>query len=254
MRRTTILLTISAAACCVSTPARAETILLGPTPYLSAADSPFDLSGLGTTFFLEDFEQVEPPSRDPFRTPGIRETIGAQVWGSAIPPFGQSDSVDSDDGVIDGNGSAGRSLLGAPLFVSGTSVAFGIRLEFDESVLGGLPSAVGFVLTDTGTGGFLSIEPFGRSGSSLTRVESFVLGDGEQLGGTAEDRFYGVVDPRGIGSVEIIVGGPLDELPILEVDHVQYGAVVPEPSTFVLAGSALLTMIPVLFASQNRCA
>ena len=40
-------------------PASAETIFFGPTPYLSAADSPFDLSGLGTTFFLEDFEDGE---------------------------------------------------------------------------------------------------------------------------------------------------------------------------------------------------
>src|SRR5690242_6738717 len=38
---------------------------LGPTPYLSRADSPFDLSGLGTTFFLEDFEDHA------LNTPGV---------------------------------------------------------------------------------------------------------------------------------------------------------------------------------------
>ena len=224
--------------------ARGETIFLGPTPYLSAADSPFDLSGLGTTFFLEDFEQTEPPQREPFRTPGIRETSGAQAWGSSSPPFGQSDSVDADDGVIDGNGSGGRSLLAAPLFATGSSVAFGIRLEFDEAVLGGLPSAVGFVLTDTGTGGFFSFEPFERSGNSLGRVELFVLGDGELFGGTAEDRFFGVTHPAGIASVEIIVGGPLDEFPILEIDHVQYGLIVPEPSALLLFAAGIVVFLP----------
>jgi len=34
----------------------AQVTFLGPTPYLSSADSPFDLSGLGTAYFLEDFE------------------------------------------------------------------------------------------------------------------------------------------------------------------------------------------------------
>ena len=33
-----------------------EVTFLGPSPYLSRADSPFDLSVLGTEFFLEDFE------------------------------------------------------------------------------------------------------------------------------------------------------------------------------------------------------
>ena len=58
MRIATILLTISAAACCACS-TEAEVIVIGPRPYLSAADSPFDMSGLGTTFFLEDFEDGE---------------------------------------------------------------------------------------------------------------------------------------------------------------------------------------------------
>ena len=47
----------------------AATMFLGPTPYLSQADSPFDLSELGTTFFLEDFEDGE------LNTPGIFQPI-----------------------------------------------------------------------------------------------------------------------------------------------------------------------------------
>jgi len=89
----------------LSTPAANATItLFGPTPYLSAADSPFNLSGRGTTFFLEDFEDGL------INTPGLNIS---QVFGGATvnPPGSLTDSVDADDGVIDGSGTAGHSLL-----------------------------------------------------------------------------------------------------------------------------------------------
>ena len=244
MRLTTVLLTICTAAFCCRA-ARAETIFLGPTPYLSAADSPFDLSGLGTTFYLEDFEDPEPLSNQVFRTPGIRETFGAQPWGPSSPPFIQTDSVDADDGVIDGDGSQGRSLPGQPLFISGSTIGLGIRLEFDEAVLGGLPSAVGFTLTDTGTGGLFSYEPFNRSAQSLGRVELSVPGDGDIHGATAEDRFFGVTDPHGIGSMIITLRGPLEQLVQLEIDHVQYGNIVPEPSGLFLFVAGLVVILAV---------
>lgn len=38
------------------TSARSEVTFLEPTPYLSVADSPFDLSGVGSTAYFEDFE------------------------------------------------------------------------------------------------------------------------------------------------------------------------------------------------------
>ena len=120
----------------------AETITFGPTPYLSEADSPFDLSGLETTFFLEDFEDSK------LNTPGV-SPIGAVVR----KPSSSTDSVDGDDGLIDGNGTLGYSL--EPTFglcsatVDGTpSCSLSLGLDFDPVFDGQLPNAFGFVLTD----------------------------------------------------------------------------------------------------------
>src|SRR5512144_1524374 len=70
---------------------------LGPTPYLSAADSPFPL-GTGT-FCLEDFEGAG------FDVPGVTGN------GSLVTPGPITDSVDGDDGTIDGFGTAGQSYF-----------------------------------------------------------------------------------------------------------------------------------------------
>ncbi len=113
---------------------------LGPIPYLSQADSPFDLSGLGTTFFLEDFEDGV------LNTPGVTASSDAGeliVNGPDLSAF--SDSVDGDDGAIDGSGSQGRAL--APVNQVGSS-ALGVTFTFDANELGGLPTEAGVVWTD----------------------------------------------------------------------------------------------------------
>jgi len=70
---------------------------LGPTPYLSAADSPFPL-GTGT-FCLEDFEGAG------FDVPGVTGNGSLTLAGSI------TDSVDGDDGTIDGSGTGGQSYF-----------------------------------------------------------------------------------------------------------------------------------------------
>jgi hypothetical protein len=72
------------------------------------------------------------------------------------------------------------------------------------------------------------LEAFGPGLVSLGTFGPFSVGDGNNLGGSAEDRFFGVQDLGGILAISLtsLIGA-------LEVDHVQYG-VVPEPSTFVL--------------------
>ena len=86
--------------------AHAEVTFLGPTPYFSVADSPFEMSALGTTYFLEDFEDG-----DFDLPPGVR-TYDDDVRA----PRPTTDSVDGDDGVIDGSGTQGHSLR--PPFVA----------------------------------------------------------------------------------------------------------------------------------------
>jgi hypothetical protein len=176
--------------------ARAQT-LYGPTPYLCAADSPFDMSGLGVTFFLETFED------NMLNTPGVTASVGDPTSGGLV------DSVDCDDGVIDGSGSGGHSW-----FYIGGSV--GVRFTFDAGALGGLPTRAGIVWTDGA--GDTTFEAFGPSGESIGTIGPVSIADGSYSGTTAEDRFFGVQYALGISAIHIsnTFGG-------IEVDHLQYG-------------------------------
>src|SRR5262249_29999913 len=87
-------------------------LFLGPVPYLGKADSPFDLSGLGNTFFVDDFEHEPTFNQDHqlWQVPGVTVTTGDQSFSPRIISDltlgygGLVDSVDEDDGVIDGAG------------------------------------------------------------------------------------------------------------------------------------------------------
>ena len=141
-------------------PPPAPLTFLGPTPYLSQADSPFDLSGLGVSFFLEDFEDHL------FDTPGV--SGNGFVVGDVFSAFpGVIDSVDGDDGVINGictvpvitpPANVGDpnwgQLAGLTDFCDSYSRggSEGITFTFDEaaltSALGGFPTHVGIAWTD----------------------------------------------------------------------------------------------------------
>jgi hypothetical protein len=191
----------------------AGTVLFGPgdDPYLSVEDSPFfALNGL----VVEDME-------DGFNTPGVVSNFGARLG-----PGGATDSVDADDGVIDGSGNNGSSYF----YGAG---ATGIAFTFDEFVLGALPRFAGIVWTDGA--GEITFEAFDGDGNSL----GVLTGDhalGGLNGGTDEDRFYGVRSTSGIGSIHIrnAFGG-------IEVDHLQF--IIPTGATApVLAGACLATL------------
>lgn len=185
---------VAALAMALSATAHAATFV-GPTPYLSQADSAFLPNG---TFHLEDFED------NALSTPGVTPTAGA-----VIGPGSLTDSVDADDGALDGFGLAGHSFFSA----SGPA---GIRFDFDAGVLGALPTAAGIVWTD-GEGSF-SFEAFDPMGASLGTLGPFPAG-GSVSGETAEDRLVGVYDAGGVSAIVIsnTAGG-------IEVDHLQYGA------------------------------
>ena len=191
--------------------------LLGPTPYLSFADSPFNAlsSGGGFSYFhLETFENGL------FDSPGVSANNGVVVGPSSI-----TDSVDGDDGVIDGSGNGGHSFFG-----------FGsVTFTFNATTLGALPTHAGIVWTDgQNNPTFEAFDGFGVSLGTLTGTSS----DGLINGGTAEDRFFGAYDPTGISAITITDAS-------WEVDHLQYGLAVsvPEPATnAVLAGAAALAL------------
>jgi IPTL-CTERM motif len=191
----------------VSTSGLAQTFI-GPTAYLSKNDSPFLASINAGTTFLETFESGA------LATPGVTTSAGA-VFG----PSGITDSVDADDGVIDGSGTGGHS------FFSGDG-AGGITFTFSAAVLGHLPTQVGIVWTD-GAGTTL-FEAFGPGGVPLGQIGPVAIADGTFSGTTAEDRFFGVTNPGGISSIRIsnTSGG-------IEVDHLQYGLFGAAPAAAI---------------------
>lgn len=202
----------------------ANAALLGPTSYSSFADSPF-AGGSFSYFNLETFED------------GLLNTPGVSVNGSPVVlfPSGFTDSVDGDNGPIDGSGTSGRSLFSA-------DGAIGIRFTFNAATLGSLPTSAGIVWTDGS--GATTFEAFGPGNVSLGTL-SATTADGSSSGTTAEDRFYGI---EGLGAIQSILirnasGG-------IEVDHLQYGlastsTAVPEPFTIIgtlVGGTAALRM------------
>lgn len=189
--------------------AEGGTVFLGPTPYLCIEDSPFDLSGLGTTFFLEDAED------------GAINTPGLAVTGSITGPGGITDSVDCDDGVIDGLGQLGRSIFGP-----GNP---GLTITFDEVELGAFPTAAGVVWTDGSTFNNVTFEAFDANGASLGTVVGLNIGDGSFNSGTAEDRFFGVHHTGGISKLNI-KNQALGAGSGIEIDHIQYGASTIAPA------------------------
>lgn len=190
------------------------------TPYLQFSDSPF--ASFAT---LEDFE-------DGSLAAGVSASSGF-VTDPRLSA--RVDSVDGDDGVIDGKGSGGRSWS-----VGTTSVTF----TFDAAALGQLPTHVGVVWTDNDShiGGprrdNVLVRVFDAQGQSLGFTGADNVGDDSVLGGTtAEDVFFGAVFLGGIMAIQIVsLGGNLQ----WEVDHLQFGVrPVPVPGALVLFGSAL---------------
>jgi hypothetical protein len=145
--------------------------------------------------------------------------------GNVLGPGGATDSVDGDDGAIDGFGTRGHSWF----FSAG---AAGVTFTFS----GSLPTAAGIVWTDGA--GTTTFEAFGPGMVSLGTIGPLAIADGSFGGTTAEDRFFGVQDASGILAVRLsnTSGG-------IELDHVQYGRMpvdnVPEPVSLALLGLGL---------------
>ena len=195
--------------------ASAPAALYGPTPYLSFANSPFN--GLSfASFSLEDFEDGV------LNVPGVTASAG-----SVIPPGFEPyiDSVDADDGTIDGSGLDGHSLYNP----SGSA---GIAFTFTDT----LPTHAGIVWTDGA--GTITFEAWDAGGVSLGTLTGTHGVSGSWAGQTDSDRFYGASDMGGISRIHI-----MNSSAGIEVDHLQYG-VVPVPGA-VLLGMLGLSVVGV---------
>ena len=223
---------ITAAPLLVSSPAHAQ--LLGPTPYLSFADSPFN-GGSFSYFHLEDFEDLQ------LNTPGVSVNQGTVINNSNSSGI---DSVDADDGGINGSGSNGATIFHP------TSMTF----SFSAAALGGsLPTHVGIVWTDGTPGGLVSFQAFDQN-NVLIGTTSVNLGDSSFFGETAEDRFLGVINAGGISRILITDNESQNNL---EVDHLQYGlagssAAAPEPATLALLAVGLLPVAGAVIRRRKR--
>ena len=204
-----------------ASPSVAAPVPFGPTAYLQASDSPF--AGLSFSYFhLENFEDHS------LNTPGLSASPGgvtSVVFGPTI-----HDSVDADDGAINGSG-----LLGDSYF-SGTG---SVTLLFDATVLGALPTHAGLVWTDGGFGTTVTFQAFDGSNNSLGIITNSSHADSSNNGETPEDRFYGFSNDTGIARLVISNSGGI------EIDHVQYGLLaadvgeVPLPPALTLFATGL---------------
>ncbi|MCI0536555.1 MAG: hypothetical protein L0Z50_15150 [Verrucomicrobiales bacterium] len=176
----------------------ASPIFFGPLPYLSSTDIPEGLYANGPTV-LEDFEDGK-----------LDTTIAASVGVTSPPAFPAfADSVDADDGKIDGLGSRGHSWFFSP----GRT---GIRFTFPADT-----TAAGLAWTDSRNA--VTFSAFGPGGALLGSIGPFNLADDNFAGTTAEDRFFGIAHSGGIESIFIGTSGEGG----IEVDHVQYGKAHP---------------------------
>lgn len=209
--------------------ANANAALLGPSSYLQFSDSPFSAVDFsGGYFYLEDFEDHLQ------NTPGVSGDLG----GVTSVVFGPSihDSVDADDGSIDGSG-----LQGDTWYSNGV---LGVTWTFDANVLGALPTHAGVVWTDGA--GTITFEAFDAGGNSL----GVLIGnhaDGSVNGETAEDRFYGATNAGGISSIFLsnASGG-------IELDHLQYGNPTGQASPAPEPAPAVLLVLGVLGLALRR--
>ena len=149
-------------------------------PYLSAADSPFNAISFGY-FYRETFEDHL------LNTPGVSASAG----GVTSVVFGPSihDSVNADNGVIDGSGLEGDS------YFSGNGAA-GIKFSFSAAILGVLPTHAGIVWTEGGAGASITFKVFGANGLESYSATYNGIPDNSNSGQTAEDHFFGALIRR----------------------------------------------------------
>ncbi|MEY3867866.1 MAG: hypothetical protein ACRCT1_13920 [Microcoleaceae cyanobacterium] len=182
-------------------------------PYKSFAnDSPFKNLKTGSDwFYLEDFKD----GNFALNTPGVSASSRNETDIYKDPGF--FDSVDEDDGSIDGKGRGQDRLV----LSKGD-----IKFTFDKS-LGDYPTDVGIVWTDfhgndpSFGSGRLTFEAFDASGKSFGAQGPFVIGgDYSTMGETNEDRFFGLHSNGGISAIKLTVPAVTNGV---EFDHLQYG-------------------------------
>lgn len=209
---------------------RASVIILGPTFYHTAADSPFPIDGSDPRFFLEDFEDGA------LNAPGILQPLAPVTHGIVLGPGSETHSVDGDDGEVDGQGSAGYSLASSAYGYHPTDPPRSwstLTFSFDATALGFLPNSFGFVWTHGIPESRVQITLFDSEWGVISSNIVNRIGDGSGSP-SIDDRFFGLISDRPFAAVEIISFYP--GLPNhFQIDHLQYGLTIPEPAGLLQA-------------------
>jgi hypothetical protein len=184
--------------------------------YKQMSDSPWAAQ---SSLIVEDFED------------GLLNIAGVTASAGSIRlPGTHTDSVDGDDGAVDGIG-AGHSWA-----LNTSEAGAGVTFLFDAGILGSLPTLAGFVWTDGSEVANVTIE-FLDADMNILSTQTAVLGDGIHTSNTNADRFFGFESASGIAGIHISAdaGG-------LELDHLQIGfSEIPAPATLALLGIAGLS-------------
>lgn len=176
--------------------------LTDPVPYKSRADSPFTGVVFASYNHFEDWEDGL------VNTPGV--TPSSTQLGTSFS--GLQDSVDGDDGVVDGKCEKDGGTCNDG-FANGT-----FELTFDAAVLGALPTHVGIAWTDGNTGCDAVFEAYDAADMPIGTKSAAAVGDGSNSGTVDEDRYFTVVHTAGVKKIVVksSSGG-------VEVDHLHYG-------------------------------
>ena len=180
--------------------------------YTSLESSPF----YGSSVHLERFED------------GLLNVGGVTANGFIKPASAMTDSVDRDDGTVDGFGH-GQS------YSSGFKNS--ITFTFSQNAQGKMPTMAGLVWTDGHANSTITFRAWDKFGTFLGKIQA-TLGDAMRNGTTAEDRFFGVKSTTGISRIEIV-----SNFAGFEIDHLQFSyysfAVVPVPPALALGAAGL---------------
>lgn len=204
----------------------AATFFFSNSTYSSPGDIPLGFYSGGAPTVLDDLED------------GVLDASLSASAGSIVGPGqfdGLRDSVDVDDGALDGSG------LGGSSWFSGDGQG-GVTFSFVGTTL---PTAFALVWTDGG-GGLVTFSATDGNGNSLGSISPASFADFSNSGTTAEDRFFGVTFDGGIRSIFISSAGGG-----IELDHIQHGTMattVPVPA----AGWLMLTGLAGLAARRRR--
>ena len=238
--------------CLATAVARAEVTFLGPTSYLSAADSPFAeyLKGPDFTWRISRTESLIAPesSCHPFR----------EILAHLSPSESFSNPLMQTTGrwtALEGWGCALASSVFTTNLVDPPTISSYVSLSFDIDQLGYLPTEFGFVWTYGESNSVVRIDVYGSHPQETAFKIYAGIGSGVD-DDTGDDRFFGVSATFGIAAVQITssyMGNPS----FFELDHVQYGLSVPEPAAIRQIVIAALLVAATSFGaarSANRSA